>query len=85
MNEEPIKICSKCGEEYSPEALTCVECGGKLVSPQEYEQRSVPLEDNEAQNLVRQGPADYLRELGELLKKNGIRSDIRFHGCPPGT
>ena len=85
MNEEPIKICSKCGEEYSLEALTCAECGGALVFPQEYEKRSVPLEEEEAQVLIRQGSVSYLRELSELLRKNGIRTDIQFHGCPPGT
>jgi hypothetical protein len=85
MNDEPIKICSNCGEEYSLEALTCAECGGALVFPQEYEKRSVPLEEEEAKVLIRQGAVSYLRELGGLLKKNGIRSDIQFHGCPPGT
>jgi uncharacterized OB-fold protein len=85
MNEEPIKICSSCGEEYSPEAVTCADCGGTLVFPQEYEKRSIPLGEVEAEILIRQGPVGYLRELGELLKKNGIRSDIRFHGCAPGT
>ena len=85
MNEEPIKICSKCGEEYSLEAVTCADCGGDLVFPQQYKKPSVPLEENEADTLVRQGPVGYLRELGELLKKSGIRTDIRFHGCPPGT
>ena len=85
MIEEPIKICSSCGGEYSLEALTCADCGGKLVSPHEYEKRSVPLEQEEAEILVRQGSVGYLRELGKLLKKNGIQTDIRFHGCPPGT
>lgn len=85
MAEEPIKICSSCGEEYSLEAITCADCGGTLVFPQEYEKRSVPLEEEEAEVLVRQGSATYLRELGGLLNKNGIRTDIRFHGCPPGT
>jgi predicted amidophosphoribosyltransferase len=85
MNQEPIKICVNCGEEYSPEALACAECGGRLVFPQEYEKRSAPLEDEEARVLVRQGTVSYLRELAELLKKNGIRTDIQFHGCEPGT
>jgi ribosomal protein L40E len=85
MNEEPIKICSSCGAEYSLEAVTCADCGGNLVFPQEYERRSVPLEEAEEAILIRQGSVDYLRELGELLQKNGIRAAIRFHGCPPGT
>lgn len=85
MNEEPIKICSSCGAEYSLEAMTCADCGGKLVFPQEYEKLSVPLEEAEEKILIRQGSVGHLRELAALLQKNGIRSAIRFHGCPPGT
>ena len=85
MDEAPIKICSQCGAEYSLEAVSCADCGGALVFSSEYEKRSVPLEEDEAQVLVREGSVSYLRELGELLQKNGIRSDIRFHGCAPGT
>jgi hypothetical protein len=85
MNEHPIKICPVCGAEYSPEAVTCADCGGQLVFPQEYEKRSGPLEETDVGVLIRQGPEGYLRELGELLKKDGIRSEVRFHGCEPGT
>ncbi len=85
MKEEPIKICSKCGAEYSPEAMVCADCGGELVFPSQYHERSVPLEEEQETILVRQGPADYLKELDVLLKKNGIRTAIRFHGCEPGT
>jgi hypothetical protein len=85
MDEEPIKICSDCGAEYSIEAAACADCGGTLVFPQDYIKRSVPLEEEEAEILIRQGQVAYLRELGELLNKNGIRTEIRFHGCAPGT
>jgi hypothetical protein len=85
MDQEPIKICSDCGAEYAVEAFSCADCGGKLVFSQEYERRSVPLEEEEAKFLVREGPVDYLRELGGLLQKKGIRVEIRFHGCAPGT
>jgi hypothetical protein len=85
MNEDPIKICSDCGAEYSIEATACADCGGVLVFSSEYKRRSVPLEDEEARALIRQSQLPYLRELDELLKKNGIRTDIRFHGCEPGT
>jgi ribosomal protein L40E len=85
MNEEPIKICASCGAEYSLEAVTCGDCGGKLVFPQEYEKLSIPLKEAEAQILIREGSVDYLRELAGLLEKNGLRSAIRFHGCTPGT
>jgi hypothetical protein len=85
MDDTPVKICTYCGAEYSPEALKCAECGGKLVFSQEYEKYSVPLEDAEAIALVRQDTADYLKELSGFLAQNGIRSAIRFHGCPPGT
>jgi len=85
MDETPIKICPQCGAEYSPEAVSCADCGGALVFSSEHQNRSVPPEEEEAQVLVREGSVSYLRELGELLQKNGIRSDIRFHGCAPGT
>ena len=85
MDEQPIKICSVCGAEYSPEALACADCGGALVFPREYEQRTVPLEQAEEHVLIRQGQVGYLRELAQLLNNNGIRTDIRFHGCEPGT
>jgi len=85
MNEEPIKICSQCGAEYSLEAMICADCGGELVFPDAYQERSVPLEEAEEKILIRQGTADYLKELDALLKKDGIRTAIRFHGCEPGT
>lgn len=84
-NEELYKICSKCGEEYSPEAVACFECGGELVFPADYQKPLDPLEENEADTLVRQGQVKYLRELEGVLKKNRIRSEIRFHGGAPGT
>jgi predicted amidophosphoribosyltransferase len=50
MIEEPVKICSSCGAEYSLEAVTCADCGGSLVFPHEYEKRSVPLKEDDARN-----------------------------------
>lgn len=85
MNEEPIKICLQCGAEYSLEAVACADCGGTLVFPQEYEKRAIPLEEAEAEILIRQSTVSYLKELDDLLKREGIRSAIRFHGCEPGT
>jgi ribosomal protein L40E len=85
MNEDPIKICSSCGAEYSVDAVICADCGGKLVFAKEYEKRSIPLEEGQAAILIRQEMMGYLTELGELLNKDGIRSLIRFHGCEPGT
>jgi len=85
MNEEPIKICSKCGAEYSPQALMCADCGGKLVWPNEYEKRFVPMEAEEAKALVREGSMRYVKELGRHLEKDGIRSEIRSHGVVPGA
>lgn len=85
MHDEPIRICERCGAEYSAEATTCADCGGALVFPRQKVKPAVPLKENEADTLIRQGQAGYLRELARLLEKDGIRSDIRFHGCPPGT
>jgi predicted amidophosphoribosyltransferase len=85
MNEEPIKICSSCGAEYSLRAEICADCGGKLVLPQDYEKRFVPLAEAEEKILIREGPVGYLQELEAQLKKKGIRAAIRFHGGVPGT
>jgi ribosomal protein L40E len=85
MKQESIKICSKCGAEYSPEALMCADCGGELIWPNEYEKRFVPLADQEAQVLIREGSLRYLKELGGHLGTDGIRSEIRFHGEVPGA
>lgn len=85
MDEELIKICPDCGEEYSLEAAACAECGAALVFPRKKEEPSDPPEKEEEVVLIRQGTADYLRELGELLNRKGIRAYMRFHGCEPGT
>jgi DNA-directed RNA polymerase subunit RPC12/RpoP len=84
-DEAQIKICSSCGEEYSPDALTCADCGGRLVFASVYQKPLEPLVKDEANILIRQGQIKYLRELEGLLRKNRIRSEIRFHGCEPGT
>ena len=81
MHQEFIKVCSKCGEEYSPEAMVCVECGGRLVSEQEYERLQVPLtEEEERLVCVREDAFGYLRELERRLKADGVRSVIHLHG-----
>lgn len=85
MSDEPVKICPQCGEEYAPEALNCADCGGALVFRSRYKKPVEPLEQNEATAFVRQSQINHLRELAGLLQKKGIRSDIRFQSCPPGT
>ncbi len=85
MNHEEVKICAKCGAEYSPQALMCADCGGALVWPHQYEERFVPLADEEERVLIREGSMRYLKELRGHLEKDGIRSDIRFHGEIPGA
>jgi ribosomal protein L40E len=85
MNEPPIKICSKCGEEYDIDAQVCAECGGTLVFPQDFEKRYEPPASEEEVVLIREGTFGYLKELVEHLTKNGIRSGIRLHGQAPGS
>jgi ribosomal protein L40E len=84
MNQEPVKICSNCGAEYSLRADICADCGGKLVLPQDYQKRFVPLAEEE-QILIREGSIGYLKELEAHLKQTGIRAAIRFHGGTPGA
>ena len=88
MNENPIKICSKCGAEYSLEAQVCADCGGRLVFPQSYEKRFEAPAEEEEQILIREATFGYLKELLEHMTKKGIRAGIRFHaqvprGCSP--
>ncbi|UCH83344.1 MAG: zinc ribbon domain-containing protein [Candidatus Latescibacterota bacterium] len=85
MMEEPVKVCSQCGEEYSIKAEVCADCGGTLVLPQDYEKRHVPLAEGEEVHLVREGPVGYLQELEVEMKKKGIRAVIQFLGGTPGT
>ena len=85
MKEEPIKLCLKCGAEYSLSAQSCADCGGELVSPEEYERRYVPLDESEDQVLIREGSAGYLKDLGGHLLRAGIRASIKLHSCEPGT
>lgn len=84
MKEEPIKICSSCGAEYSLMAQTCADCGGTLVSPEEYETRYVPLTEEEELVLIREGSAGYLRELSAHMMKRGVRASILLHGANRG-
>jgi predicted amidophosphoribosyltransferase len=85
MNEEPVKVCSTCGAEYSLRAESCADCGGKLVSPEDYEERFEPLANEEEVVLIREGAPRYLKELAQHMTKNGIRASIAFHGGQPGS
>jgi ribosomal protein L40E len=85
MDQEPVKICSKCGAEYSVEAQVCADCGGKLVFPQTYEKRFEPLAEDEEQVLIRGGPLVYIKELVEHMRSKGIRADIRPLDEDPDT
>lgn len=85
MNEEPTKICSACGAEYSREAQVCADCGGKLIFPRDYDKRFEVLPEEEERVLVREAPFGYLKELVEHMTKKGIPADIRFHAQVPET
>lgn len=88
MYQEPVKVCSKCGEEYSPEAMVCVECGGRLVMEEEYERMRVPLTGEEEQLVcVREDGYRYLDELRQRMKTDGVRSAIHLHSdsCRAGS
>jgi predicted amidophosphoribosyltransferase len=85
MNELPIKICPKCGEEYDIDAQVCAECGGALVFPQDFVKRYEPPAHEEDVVLIREGSADYLKELMGHLAKQGIRAGVRLHGEAPSS
>jgi predicted amidophosphoribosyltransferase len=85
VSKLPTKICSSCGAEYSIEAQVCADCGGKLVSPQDYEKRFEPPADDEERVLIREAPFGYLKELLERMTRGGIQAFIRFHARVPGA
>jgi ribosomal protein L40E len=85
MTEEPIKICSNCGAEYSVEAQICADCGGKLLFPEAYEKLFEPLTSDEELVLIREAPPGYINELMGHMRKAGIRADVQSHAAPPGT
>jgi len=85
VNEQPIKICSKCGAEYSLEAQVCADCGGPLVFPQDYRKRVETPAEGEELVLIREATLGYLKELMEHMTKKGIWAGIRLHDQEPRT
>jgi len=82
-----VRRCRECGEEYRPEVLTCVDCGGPLEDADDdlvpFESRPRPGSAAETEPAVRKPPEGYvavyvgrdLREvhpLVERLEEEGI-------------
>lgn len=85
MTNEAIKVCTHCGAEYDASAQVCADCGARLVFRTDERGDIAPLDESQAQALVREGGVDYLRELARELAGQGIRSAIVFHAPGPGT
>ena len=82
-----VRRCRQCGEEYRPEVVTCVDCGGPLEDADDeqvpFEARPLPGRSAEAEPAVRKPPEGYavvyvgrdLREVHPLvdrLEEEGI-------------
>ncbi len=85
MNQEPFKVCPGCGGEYAASAQVCADCGGTLEFSGNKDGSDIPLTEEEAQAVVREGAVNYLQELARELAGKGIRSAIVFHAPAPGT
>jgi ribosomal protein L40E len=76
MSDEPIKYCTGCGAEYAPEAVECVDCGGKLAWRTKGGGNALQLDEADATFLIRVDSAGYLERVAGELGKEGIRSAV---------
>lgn len=86
MSPEKIKLCPECGSEYCAHILTCADCGIPLKMPEEVEKKG-DKKPNAAEHppdewvAIREEGREGIRELSDLLLRNGIPSQIAL---PPG-
>jgi ribosomal protein L40E len=84
MHGNPIKICPKCGAEYTVDALICADCDVQLVLAQEGDKKPiVPITEDEELVCIREDQVNYLREVSEHINQAGLPTFIRFlHEVP---
>lgn len=89
-NAGPEKICPDCGAEYLPYIETCGDCGTQLVPADEVEaarearQRAAAEAGGDAV-VIEKGGLDWLIELREVLKEDGIPcAVVSEDGCGKG-
>src|SRR3989304_9407946 len=90
MSPEKIKLCPECGSEYYAHISVCADCGVPLKMPEEIEKKNdnnpdVVTDLRDEWVVIREEEKEGIRELSELLSRNGISSKIGLApGCSAG-
>lgn len=90
MSADKIKLCPGCGSEYYAHILVCADCGVPLIMPEEIEKEGSKKTDtavslNDEWVAIREEGKEGIRELADLLSKNGIFCKIALApGCSTG-
>jgi hypothetical protein len=90
MSPEKIKLCPECGTKYYAHISACVDCGIPLKMPEEIEKKGDNKTDVTAHLhdewvAIREEGKEGIRELSDLLSRNGISSKIALApGCNTG-
>jgi len=84
MDYQPYKVCTSCGAEYAPDALECLDCGGKLEFRTMDGSDALLLPEEEATFLVRADRSvGYVESLAGALGREGIRSLVLVVATEP--
>jgi len=90
MSPEKIKLCPECGSEYYAHISACADCGVPLKMPEEIEKKrdnkpDVTAHIHDEWVAIREEEKEGIRELSDLLFRNGISSKIALApGCSTG-
>lgn len=90
MSLENIKLCPKCGSEYYAHVSECADCGIPLKMLEEFEKKrdnkpDVTAHLHDEWVAIREEGKEGIRELSDLLSRNGISSKIALApGCSTG-
>ncbi|MBE7443889.1 MAG: hypothetical protein HS132_00905 [Planctomycetia bacterium] len=90
MSHEKIKLCPECGSEYYAYISVCADCGVPLKMPEEIGKKrdikpDVTAHPHEEWVAIREEGKEGIRELSDLLSRNGISSKIALApGCSTG-
>lgn len=90
MSTEKIKLCPKCESEYYAHISVCADCGISLVMSEEIEKErnkksDIPAPLHEELVTIREEGKEGIRELSDLLSRNGIFCKIVLApGCSTG-
>ena len=90
MSSEKTKLCPECGSEYYAHIAACADCGVPLKMPEEIGKKrdnkpDVTAHIHDEWVAIREEEKGGIRELSDLLSRNGIYSKIALApGCSTG-